>query len=132
MNPTFNLPIPLSELVAKLSNVNICKFDSFNQYGFCYSYIYFFFVAKYLSEHEAEQKEAIAKILSNLHKDENAYITVFIAHHTKSDNLLDELLLNAEILFEKYEPATLKTDELSFFDKHEDKIVQGNFTFLST
>lgn len=121
----FNLPIPLSELVTKLSNVNICKFDSFNQYGFCYSYIYYFFVAKYISEHEAEQKEAITKILSNLHKDENAYITVFIAHHTKSDNLLDELLLNAEILFEKYEPATLKTDELSFFDKHEDKIIKA-------
>ena len=121
----YNLPIPLSELVAKLSNVNICKFDSFNQYGFCYSYIYYFFVAKYLSEHESEQKEAIGKILSNLHKDENAYITVFIAHHTKSDYLLDELLLNAEMLFENYEPATLKTDELSFFDKHEDKIVKA-------
>jgi energy-coupling factor transporter ATP-binding protein EcfA2 len=121
----FNLPIPLSELVAKLSNVNICKFDSFNQYGFCYSYIYFFFVAKYLSEHEAEQKEAIANLLSNLHKDENAYITVFIAHHTKSDYLLDELLLNAEILFEKHEPASLETDKLLFFDKHEDKIVKA-------
>lgn len=121
----YNLPIPLSELVAKLSNVNICKFDSFNQYGFCYSYIYYFFVAKYLSEHESEQKEALGKILSNLHKDENAYITVFIAHHTKSDYLLDELLLNAEMLFEKYEPATLNTDELSFFDKHEDKIVKA-------
>ena len=120
----YNLPIPLSELVAKLSNVNICTFDSFNQYGFCYPYIYYFFVAKYFSEHESEQKEAVGKILSNLHKDENAYITVFIVHHTKSDYLLDELLLNAEILFEKYEPATLKTDELSFFDKHEDKIVQ--------
>jgi hypothetical protein len=121
----YNLPIPLSELVAKLSNVNICKFDSFNQFGFCYSYIFYFFVAKYLSEHESEQKEAIGKILSNLHKDENAYITVFIAHHTKSDYLLDELLLNAEMLFEKYEPATLRKDELSFFDKHEDKIVKA-------
>ena len=121
----FNLPIPLSELLTKLSNVNICKFDSFNQYGFCYSYIYFFFVAKYFSEHEAEQKEAIDRILSNLHKDNNAYITVFIAHHTKSNYLLDELLLNAEILFEKYEPATLKTDELAFFDKHKDKIVKA-------
>lgn len=29
------------------------------------------------------------------------------------------------MLFEKYEPASLKTDELSFFDKHEDKIVKA-------
>lgn len=121
----YNLPIPLGELVAKLSNVNICKFDSFNQYGFCYSYIYYFFVAKYLSEHESEHKEAIEKILLNLHKDENAYITVFITHHTKSDYLLDELLRNAKMLFEKSKPATLKAEELSFFDKHEDKIVKA-------
>ena len=78
-----------------------------------------------MAEHLESKKETINKILSNLHKDENAYITVFIAHHTKSNYLLDELLLNAEILFEKYLPATLDTEELSFFDNHEDEIVKA-------
>ena len=121
----FNLPISITDIVQTLSKVNICKFDSFNQFHFCYSYIYYFFVAKYLAEHLEPQKETINKILLNLHKDENAYITVFIAHHTKSNYLLDELLLNAEILFENYSPATLDTDEISFFDKHEDEIVKA-------
>ena len=121
----FNLPIPINDLIKTLANVNICKFDSLNQYNFSYTYIYYFFVAKYLSEHIKDKKELINKILSNLHKDENAYITVFIAHHTKSSYLLDELLLNAEILFEKYNPATLDTEELSFFDKHQDKIIKA-------
>lgn len=121
----FNLPISITDLVRTLANVNICKFDSLNQFNFCYSYIYYFFVAKYLSEHIESKKATIDKILSNLHKDENAYITVFIAHHTKSNYLLDELMLNAEILFENYKPATLDTSELSFFDKHEDKIIQA-------
>jgi hypothetical protein len=121
----FNLPISISEIVRKLSNVNICRFDSLNQFNFCYTYIYYFFVAKFLSEHIQTRKETINSILANLHKDENAYITVFIAHHKKSDYLLDELLLNAEILFEKYSPATLNTAELSFFDKNEDKIIKA-------
>lgn len=121
----FNLPISITNLVRTLANVNICKFDSLNQFNFCYSYIYYFFVAKYLSEHIEPKKTTIDKILSNLHRDENAYITVFIAHHTKSNYLLDELMLNAEILFEKYKPATLDTNELLFFDKHEDKIIQA-------
>jgi hypothetical protein len=121
----FNLPILISEIVRKLANVNICRFDSFNQFNFCYKYIYYFFVAKYLSEHIQTKKETINSILANLQKDENAYITVFIAHHKKSDYLLDELLLNAEILFEKYAPATLNTVELSFFDKNEDKIIKA-------
>ncbi len=121
----FNLPISISDIVQTLSKINICKFDSFNQFNFCYSYIYYFFVAKYLAEQLEFKKETINRILSNLHKDENAYIAVFIAHHTKSNYLLDELLLNAEILFEKHLPATLDTDEVSFFDKHEDEIVKA-------
>src|SRR5690606_7893407 len=79
----FNMPIPVENVIKTLSNVNICKFDTLNQFNFCYSYIYYFFVAKYLSEHLEAKKEVVNKILSNLHKDENAYITVFIAHHTK-------------------------------------------------
>ncbi|MDR2836013.1 MAG: TIR domain-containing protein [Bacteroidales bacterium] len=121
----FNLPISITDISRTLSNVNICKFDSFNQYYFCYDYLYYFFIAKYLSEHIEEKKILINKILSNLHKDENAYITIFIAHHTKSNYILDELLLNAEILFENYIPATLSTEELSFFDKHEEQIVKA-------
>lgn len=121
----FNLPIPIFDIVQTLSKINICKFDSLNQFNFCYSYIYYFFVAKFLAEHLEVKKEIINRILSNLHKDENAYITVFITHHTKSNYLLDELLLNAEILFEKHLPATLDTEEVSFFDKHEDEIVKA-------
>lgn len=121
----FNLPIPINDLIATIASVNICKFDTLNHYSFCYPYIYFFFVAKFLSEHIESNKKTIEHILSNLHKDENAYIAIFIAHHTKSDYLLDELLLNAEMLFEKYTPATLSTEELSFFDKHEDKMIQA-------
>ncbi len=121
----FNLPIPLKEVLLKLSKANISQFDSLNNYNFYYSYIYYFFIAKYLSEHIEKEKEIIDKIIGNLHKDENAYITIFMAHHTKSGYLMDELLLNAEILFEKYKPATLDSDELSFFDQHEEKIIKA-------
>lgn len=121
----YNLPISITEIIKNLSKVNICKFNGFNQFGFCYNYIYYFFVAKYLSEKLVENKSVINNILSNLHKDENAYITIFIAHHTKSDYVLDELLLNAELLFENFEPATLDKLEMSFFDKNEDKIIKA-------
>jgi len=124
-NSNFNLPIPISIIVKTLSNVNICKFDSLNQYNFYYSYIYYFFIAKYLSENIDDNKAILDRIISNLHKDENAYITVFIVHHTKSNYLLDEILLYAEMLFESNNPATLNTNELSFFDQHEDKIIQA-------
>ena len=120
----FNLPIQETQLIDTIVKSEICECDTFRQFNFRHTYIYYFFVAKYLSERIESQKTIINNILSNLHKDENAYITVFIAHHTKSNYLLDELMLNAEILFEKYSPATLDTRELSFFDKHADKITE--------
>ena len=121
----FNLPILIGDMLKILSKVNICCFDSLNQFNFCYSYIFYFFVAKYISDHIGMKTELVNNIIANLHKDENAYITVFIAHHSKSDYLLDELLLNAELLFEKYKPATLDSEEVSFFDKHEENIIQA-------
>ncbi|WP_282017999.1 TIR domain-containing protein [Salegentibacter mishustinae] len=121
----FNLPISVTKIVQTLANVNICKFDSFNQFGFSYEYIFYFFIAKYISENIDQNKAIINYLTANLHKDENAYITIFIAHHTKSSYILEELLLNAQILFEEFEPSSLNSEELSFFDKNEDKIIKA-------
>lgn len=121
----FNVPISIVDILKTLSNVNICKYDSFNQFGFSYDYIFYFFVAKYISENIDENKKVIDHLTANLHKDENAYITIFVAHHSKSTYVLDEILLNAQILFEDYQPSTLDSEELSFFDNNEDKIMKA-------
>ena len=121
----FNLPININDLIKTLTKVNICSFDSLSNFNFSYKYIYYFFVAKKLAENIESNKKTIDNILNNLHKDEYAYITIFISHHSKSNYLLDELLLNAEMLFEKYEPTTLNSTDLLFFDKHENKIIKA-------
>ena len=123
----FNFPLDLKLVQKKLANVNLVRFDSFNNYGFCYPYLYYFFVAKYLSDHieRKKVKEEIDRIIMNLHKDENSYIAVFISHHTKGNYLLDEVLLNAQILFEDYAPSTLDAKEMEFFDRNEELIVKA-------
>lgn len=123
----FNMPIDLKEFLNNLSEVNICKYDSFNNFHFCYLYIYYYFVGKYIAENINEKlvSQKLVTIISNLHKDENAYITIFITHHTKSNILLDEILINSNILFESNTPSTLDTKELSFFDSKIDNIVQA-------
>jgi hypothetical protein len=70
-------------------------------------------------------KSIIDAIINNLHKDENAYIAMFISHHTKNDYVLDELILNAYALFDKHKPATLSKNEISFFDEQVDTIVRA-------
>jgi len=121
----YNLPIKQEILVKNLKQ--IISLDSFNNYSFRYPCFYYFFVAKYLAEHidDKEGNEEIEKIIDNLHVDENAYIAVFIAHHSKNIKILERIELNALCLFDKYKPATLTKKEVKFFDKQADVIVEA-------
>jgi hypothetical protein len=121
----YNLPIKQETLLKNLSLIILV--DSFNNYSFRYPYLYYFFVAKYLAEHieESEIKRIIENIMQNLHVDENAYIAIFLVHHSKNIQILDEIELNALILFDKYKTATLTKDEVKFFDEQADIIIKA-------
>jgi len=122
---TFNLPIKQDILLRNLSE--IVSEDSFKNYSFRYPYFYYFFVAKYLSEHmgDYEVMGEIRNIINNLHVDENAYIAVFLTHHSKNTDIVKEIESIALCLFDKYKPATLTKDEMKFFDEQAHIIVKA-------
>lgn len=126
----YNLPIKPETLVKNLSQIVLS--DSFNNFAFRYPYLYYFFAAKYIAEHFDDTKEEIKKIMSNLHVNENAYIAVFLVHHSKSDSILFEITGNALYLFDKYEGATLTKDEVKFFDEEADAIVKAALSPANT
>lgn len=103
----YNFPVKKDELLNNLTVTQILLIDSFNNYSFCYQYIYYFFIAKYLAENIEQEKDSVFRIIENLHKNENAYIAIFISHHSNNEQILDEILLNSMLLFDKYKPATL-------------------------
>lgn len=121
----YNLPIKQETLLNKLQQTQIIALDSCNNYSFCYQYLYYFFVAKHIAEHIEDNKKIIVPIVNNLHKDENAYIAIFMCHHSKDDYILNEINRNAYCLFDKYAPATLSKEELSFFDEQANIIVEA-------
>lgn len=120
---TFNLPIKKEFFLKSLIGTQIVSKDDFGNYHFSFTYLYYFFIGKYLAEHRTQNEEIIAHIINNLHKNENAYIAIFISHHLNSAEFLDELLLNSMCLFEKNTEATLTKNELSFFDDNIEQII---------
>jgi len=106
--------------------------DNFNNYFFCYHYLYYFFVAKYLAEHTEETKEVTNNIINNLQKDENAYIAIFVSHHSSNSDILDEIVHNTLGLFDGCEPASLSNDELSFFNEKVGTIINPVLPSTST
>jgi len=122
----FTLPIKKEIIFKNLSQV--VSVDSFNNYSFRYPYLYYFFVGKYLAENieNSDIRKKVEDMMQNLHVDENAYIAVFLVHHTKNIKVLEEITLNALMLFDKYKPATLTKDEVKFFDEQADIIVEAS------
>lgn len=124
----YNLPVKEKKLLKDLSTTNILSIDNFGQYFFNSKYIYYYFIAKYLSDHveESKVKVEINNILTNLHKDENSYISIFILHHIKNYDILDTIEIQLMYLFDKYKTAELSKKEMLFFDKEIDKIFHVN------
>lgn len=121
---TYNLHITIEVILQKLNEANIFSKNTCGNSYFFYPYFYYFFVAKYLAENLDKNKKNIDKIINNLHNNQNAYITIFISHHSKNDYVLDEIVLNAMVSFDKYEPATLSKQDISFFDKKINQTIE--------
>lgn len=118
----FNLTEDKVTLIKKLKSCGILHISSLGNYDFNYPYLYYFFAGKYFSEHLDERDESNAQaladietILDNLHKNENAYIAIFMVHHCKYKVLIGKILQRADGLFKDFEPATMTKEEMLFF-----------------
>ncbi len=122
----YNLPIKKEILLNKLEDIISEKFGN---YYFGYPYIYYFFVAKYLAEHihtgdKNTSIDAISTIMKSLHRDENAYIAIFLSHHSKDPKIVDEIISVAQSLFKDFKQATLDKKEVGFFDEQIEQHVR--------
>ncbi len=88
-------------------------------YSFQYVYIYYYFVAKYIADNFEEKsvQNQVREIMSRIHKKDNSNIVIFITHHTKNKQLLDDILLYTMSIFENFTEATLNKDETDFISK---------------
>lgn len=136
----FNLTVKKTELLSVLSHSNIINISSLNNYSFAYPYLYYFFAGRYFAQmwddpQAKASKRAIEEvnlILDNLHKSENAYIAIFIAHHTKSSSLIDAVMKRANGLFASYVPASLDQDSLAVFNNQKFEIPLPTLPHISS
>lgn len=121
----YNLPIERDTLLDKLNKTQIIACDSCGNYIFCYPYLHYFFIGKYISEHIEDCKERINEIIENLHITKNAYVAIFISHHSRNEYILDLLGKTACNLFSEYAPATLNKEEMQTFDEKAELIIKA-------
>ncbi|MEQ8415756.1 MAG: metallophosphoesterase [Imperialibacter sp.] len=97
-----------------------------------YKYVYYYFVAKYLSDHISEEiiVMQIKKMCQRVYREEYANIVIFLIHLEKSQMILSELLSNSRNLFKEYGVMRLDGD-VGFINKLVDSIPEQKLIHLN-
>ncbi len=88
-------------------------------YGFQFSYIRYYFIAKYLSDtwSQKETKTTIAQLVTSLNKDKHANIIIFLIHHSKNPELIESIIAESKKLFSEIAESTLSIDEVAKYNE---------------
>lgn len=103
---------PLEKMKEALINSNIIVFED-ESYRFSYKYIFYFLVAKKVSDiiSTKKGKEIVIQLCNNLQREKNANILVFIAHHSKDNFLIESATFSSMVTFEDIEAITLEKND---------------------
>lgn len=106
-------------IINNLIEAKLIKLDN-GYYSFMHNYIFYFFIAKYLSDNigKRRKKEQIGKIIDSLierlYRPQFANIIIFLVHHSKTnaEDIIDKIIKEAKKLFDNTKPSTLSKEEL--------------------
>lgn len=81
-------------------------------YKFKYPYVYYFFIAKHLSDtiRTKETIDIIDRLVSTLGRRKSMSILMFLTHHSRDESILDKVVLQAQSLFSESTPYRLDVD----------------------
>lgn len=96
--------------------------EASNMFSFGQNYIYYFYVAKYLSdnaERDNKVREQIDMLIERLYRIEFANIIIFFVHHSKAraESIIDKIIEKAKSIFNNIKPTTMSKKELLGINK---------------
>lgn len=108
-----------SEIYTNLLKAGLLTYDDEN-YSFAHKYIYYFYVAKYLSDNIEKSdksqaiKDQIYSLIQRLYIEDFANIILFLIHHSKArtEGIIEQILNEVRKIFEDIQPATFSNNEM--------------------
>lgn len=101
-------------------------------YKFKYPYVYYFFIAKYLSDTIRTDTtiSIIDGLVTTLGRRRSMSILMFLTHHSRDESILDKVVTQAKQLFSNSKPTALEVDT-DFVNNIVDKIQFDPITYES-
>lgn len=105
------------EVIERLISSGILRMSmSHDAIHFGHRYIFYFYVSKFLSDHidSKECKKDVERLCNKMHTEKNANILIFLVHHTKDQGVIDEILLQASVVFDETKEASLGVEDTKY------------------
>ena len=78
-------------------------------------YMYYFFLGRFLSKANRENRAIIEQMCEQSHVSSNYLTLLFVIHHTNNDEIIDHILINTMCTLEDYDSAKLERKETDSF-----------------
>ena len=79
------------------------------------SYMYYYFLGKYLGDHNGEVQSIVEVLCEESHKEDNFLILLFTIHHARDSSIIDDILLKTLVAIEHVPKASLNRQETERF-----------------
>ena len=93
--------------------------------GFKTQYMYFYFLARFLSRYSSRHKDIIQEMCDRPHLRLNYLTLLFFIHHTDDDWVIEDIVLRVMCAFDSVLPATLDRKETARFDDLVDELTDN-------
>ena len=97
------------EILGTLCRAEILRIDE-DIYQFSYRYIFYFYAGKYLADHLADRGREVEE-LCGIHSERNANVVIFLIHHSRNREVIDQILSQADTIFGGTSAAKLDREE---------------------
>ena len=86
-----------------------------NDGSFTASYVYYFFLGRFLSKESKKNKGIVEQMCEQSHVSSNYLTLLFIIHHTSDNEIIDDILLRTMCTLDNVDPARLNRAETDSF-----------------
>lgn len=107
--------VPPNNVKDILLNSGILSSPDNDSLKFSQKYLYYFSCAKHLSDNSKFLKSDITYLCENIHNEHNANILIFLVHHLRGTDLLDEILTHAICLLDHIKTFDMSLDAIQDF-----------------
>ncbi len=109
--------IPLKEsTLNRLFDADYGIVTGTGQIQFRSSYMYYFFLGKYMAKNSERHKDIIERMIDRSYIISNCLTLIFTIHHTDDDHIIEDILTRTRCALDKIESSTLESEETKIFE----------------